>query len=122
MKGESTAPLKREAFGQRLARFRKARGLTQEELGRLLGISQRMVAYYEVETRYVPADLIPSLTRILQVSSDELLGLKPLKLIPPEESPRFLHQLKQISRLPRNKRDQILRYAESLLQKERSKG
>lgn len=34
-------------FGERLAALRKAAGFTQVELAAELGISQRMVAYYE---------------------------------------------------------------------------
>ena len=38
-----------EAFGERLARLRKTRGYTQTELGEMLGLSQRMMTYYERE-------------------------------------------------------------------------
>ena len=36
-----------EGFGPRLGQLRQARGLTQEELCTLVGLSNRMIAYYE---------------------------------------------------------------------------
>jgi DNA-binding XRE family transcriptional regulator len=35
-----------ESFGDRLAPIRKSRALTQAELGKRLGVSQRVIAYY----------------------------------------------------------------------------
>jgi transcriptional regulator with XRE-family HTH domain len=45
-------------FGKRLAYYRKARGLTQGELGEKVGVSYRVIAYYEGETKRPPARLI----------------------------------------------------------------
>src|SRR5881628_3620547 len=68
-----------ETFGQRLARLRKARGFSQTELGQTLGVSQRMMTYYEREAERPPAHLLPPLAEALRVSVDELLGLRPVK-------------------------------------------
>jgi transcriptional regulator with XRE-family HTH domain len=68
-----------ESFGERLARLRQAAGYSQRELARELEISQRMVAYYEGETEYPPAHLLPMLAQALGVSTDQLLGLEPTK-------------------------------------------
>lgn len=67
-------------FGKRLAKFRKASGLTQERLGELVGVSKRVIAYYEGETKYPPAHLIAPLSTALNVSADELLGIKKSKI------------------------------------------
>jgi transcriptional regulator with XRE-family HTH domain len=45
-------------FGKRLAKFRKAIGLTQQALGDKVGVSKRVIAYYEGETKYLPATLL----------------------------------------------------------------
>ena len=45
-------------FGERLAALRKAAGFTQTELANELGISQRMVAYYEQPDVTPPARLL----------------------------------------------------------------
>jgi len=63
-------------FGKRLAQFRKASGLTQQQLGDKVGVSKRVIAYYEGETKYPPTHLIAPLSQALGVSADELLGIK----------------------------------------------
>lgn len=60
-------------FGERLATFRKAMGFTQEKLSSEIGVSRRMIAYYEGETRHPPTTILPRLAQALGVSVDELL-------------------------------------------------
>ena len=66
-------------FGERLAALRKAAGYTQIQLAEILGISQRMVAYYENTSDLPIAKMLRHLARILNVTADELVGLAPLK-------------------------------------------
>lgn len=66
-------------FGKRLASIRQARGYSQRELARQIGISQRMLAYYEVQSQHVPVNLLIPLSKTLKVSLEEMLGLKGLK-------------------------------------------
>ena len=54
-------------FGSQLAQIRKARGLTQTELGQKLGVSQRVVAYYEQADAQPPGPLLLDLAQALQV-------------------------------------------------------
>ena len=55
-----------------LATLRKAAGFTQTELANELGISQRMVAYYEQPDVTPPAHLLPGIAQMLGVSIDTL--------------------------------------------------
>ena len=64
-----------EGFGSRLASLRKAAGFTQVELAAEVGMTQRMVAYYEAPGAQPPAHLLPQLAQVLGVSVDVLLGL-----------------------------------------------
>ena len=66
-------------FGVRLAQARRQSGLSQRALAKLVGISQRMIAYYEGESNYPPTHLLEPICRALKLSSDELLGLKDYK-------------------------------------------
>jgi transcriptional regulator with XRE-family HTH domain len=68
-----------ESFGQRLARLRRARALTQAELGEKIGISRRNVAYYESQTSRPPAHVLDKIASVLRVSADELLGLRAIE-------------------------------------------
>lgn len=60
--------------GNRLAALRKARGLTQEQLATVAGVSRRRIAYYERETQHPPTTILPCLAEVLGVTTDELLG------------------------------------------------
>jgi transcriptional regulator with XRE-family HTH domain len=66
------------SFGERLSELRRRVGLSQRGLAAELGISQRMVAYYEGQSDYQPAHLLAPLSELLGVSADELLGIKPI--------------------------------------------
>ena len=45
---------KEEFFGKRLRKFRKAAGLTQNQLAQELGVSRRIIDYYERESHQHP--------------------------------------------------------------------
>jgi ribosome-binding protein aMBF1 (putative translation factor) len=66
-----------EGFGARLAELRQARGLSQDELATLVDVSRRV--YYEVQSAQPPGALLVDLARALKVSTDELLGVKPVR-------------------------------------------
>ena len=60
--------------GNRLRELRKKKGLTQTQLGELLGLDETTVCCYEKETRNPALDTIIELMNIFAVSSDYLLG------------------------------------------------
>lgn len=66
-------------FGERLRELRQVRGLTQIELGQMVGLTQRVVSHYETYVKFPPARIIPVLAKALKVTTDELLGLKSFK-------------------------------------------
>jgi transcriptional regulator with XRE-family HTH domain len=65
------------SFGPRLTALRKARGLTQVQLAEAAGTTQRSISYYENDDGVPPSSVVVELAQALQVSADELLGLKP---------------------------------------------
>ena len=98
-----------EGFGARLAQLRKAAGYTQEQLAIELGISRRRVAYYEAESDHPPASLLTDLARVLNTSTDELLGNAPKRKVRPAPlSPRLERRLRQIERLGPKPKQQLL--------------
>lgn len=50
----------RPDFGTRMAELRKAAGYTQVELAKQLGISQRMISYYEGRADPPPTGILPA--------------------------------------------------------------
>jgi len=97
-------------FGKRLTYYRKAKGLTQAELGEKVGVSYRVIAYYEGETQYPPARLIVPIAKALEISTDELLGMKESKTDFDPENSALRRNLKLVERLPKTDQKAILHY------------
>ena len=87
------------AFGARVAAARKARGLTQAQLAELVGVTQKMIDYYERRAVNVKTDVVKGLAEALSISADELLGVE---LPKPKRGRRskLAMQLEQIEQLP----------------------
>lgn len=64
-------------FADNLMALRKRRGLTQEELGNLVGASRQAVSKWETGQTTPELSKMIELARIFEVSTDELLGLTP---------------------------------------------
>lgn len=63
-------------FGERLAAFRQKAGLSQRELARLAGSTQRMITYYETRAAMPLGHVLAALADALGISVDELVGKK----------------------------------------------
>lgn len=67
------------ALGRRIAEARKSKGLTQRKLAEMLGIAQQTLAHYEVARLKLSASFLPELSRVLDCTIDELLGMEEKK-------------------------------------------
>lgn len=65
-----------ETIGQRLARLRKERGYTQRELADRIGIVHSLVSDYEKGKLRLYDQMVARFALALEVSADEVLGLK----------------------------------------------
>jgi transcriptional regulator with XRE-family HTH domain len=106
------------SFGARLAELRKAAGFTQQELAQELGVSRRMIAYYEGETEHPPAALLPGLATALGVTTDELLGATPLRRRPAKADSRLQRRMQQIEKMPPKEKRQVLQILDALIERE----
>lgn len=61
-------------LGQRIAYYRKRAGLTQEELAEKCSVTPQAVSKWENDISSPDISLLPTLSRLLNVSCDELLG------------------------------------------------
>lgn len=102
-------------FGKRVAAARQQRGLTQRELADRIEVSLRMMEYYERRAENVKSDVIVKLAEALNVSTDELLGLKSPKAKPGRKS-RLEAKIEQLEELPRSKQQAILQVLDMALQ------
>jgi len=65
-------------LGDNIYRLRKAKGLSQAELGELVGVSNKAVSKWETYEANPDISLLPLLAKSLEVTADELLtGIKP---------------------------------------------
>ena len=112
--------IKREAsigFGERLAMLRKTAGITQTAMAEELGISQRMMAYYEGQTAHAPGDLLPHMAKTLGVSVDALLGTETLKRRAKATDTRMQRRLLEIEKLDVSDRRQIIQVIDAFIER-----
>lgn len=79
-----------ESIGNRIAKYRKGKGLTQEALANLMGVSSQAVSKWETDASCPDIGALPQLCKILGITVDELLtgNNSDVKLIPgPERKP-----------------------------------
>ncbi|MEH6409366.1 MAG: helix-turn-helix transcriptional regulator [Hyphomonas sp.] len=67
----------REVFAQNLKKFRRAKGLSQEELAHLAGIDRTYVSLLERRIYSVTIDILARLAEALDIEPDELLASPP---------------------------------------------
>lgn len=105
-------------FGQRLVALRNAAALTQQELADEVGVSRRMIGYYEGQSEHRPTTLLPALAHALNVSADELLGLTPtVKRNGRVRDNRMQRRLQQIESLPPEERRQIMELVDAFIER-----
>ena len=61
-------------LGQRISEYRKAMNLTQDQLAKLLEVSNQAVSKWETEQCYPDIQLLPRLADIFDISLDTLFG------------------------------------------------
>jgi len=103
-------------FGPRLAALRKTAGYTQTELADAIGVSQRVIAYYEGETDHPPAALLPQLAQVLGVSADTLLGIGTPRKAKAADT-RLTRRLQQIEKLDPQEKRQVLTLLDAFIER-----
>jgi len=110
-----------KSFGKRLARLRQAAGYSQRDLATEIGISQRMVVYYEKQCERIPIHLLPLLAKALGVTADQLLGLEKTKDNGKSRDTRLWRRFSQVEKLPSAQRKQITQILDAFLEREKFK-
>jgi len=104
-----------ETFGQRLARIRKARGYTQVELAKKMGVIQVLISDYERDKLRPYHEMIIRFAKVFKISTDELLGLKPSKSNGAKVSLKVLRRMNKIEALPPAKQKILLQNIDMFL-------
>jgi transcriptional regulator with XRE-family HTH domain len=110
-----------DSFGERLAQLRKAAGYTQVEFAAEIGITQRMVAYYEAPDAQPPAHLLPQMAQALGVGTDVLLGMSEPRPIKKVGASRLERRLIEIEKLDAGAKRQITQILDTFIEREKLK-
>jgi transcriptional regulator with XRE-family HTH domain len=109
----------RTALGQRISEARQSAGLTQQELAEKVNVTQRVIAYWEREAVSLRAEQINALSSALNVTADAFLGRnKATARGGPVGKTRRMFE--EVGKLPRDRRQHVLRVVEDLLKANRS--
>jgi len=90
-----------ETLGERLARIRKEKGLTQKDIADRTGLTQVLVSDYERDRLRLTAEMAVRFVEAIGVGTEELLRPKKKAALPDDQpSPKLLRRMKQIEGLP----------------------
>jgi transcriptional regulator with XRE-family HTH domain len=113
IKRESRAYFK--ALGAHVTMLRKARGMTQAELARAIGVSQQAVFAYELGERRISVLVLAKLAKIFSVSVEEMVGLsKPVRVPKGRLSPRCVRHAGRLQALSKTQQRFVIRIIDVL--------
>ena len=106
------------SFAKNLAKFRKEKGLTQEELVRISGVAISQIRRYETNKSTPSLDAITKLVKALGVSIDEMVfakatGVAQNKIIDRE----LLEQFESISKMSKDEKYVVKKILEGVIVK-----
>jgi transcriptional regulator with XRE-family HTH domain len=114
-------PSKTETLGDRIRRFRIAKGLTQAELAARSGVAQQTITYYEVRGVSPPPALLIGIADALDVSTDILLGSKKTHErgggVAPASSVRRQKHLRRLDELPLHDQKAVFKIIDALAER-----
>jgi len=104
-----------------MAELRKAAGYTQQELAEEIGASRRIIAYYETQSDYPPATLLPQLAKALGIRIEDMLGSRLLPQTRKPASSRLQRRLQQIEKLNTKEKRQVMQLLDAFIEREKLK-
>lgn len=113
-----------ESIGDRIRRYRKAKGMTQTELGNVVGVSQRLMTYYETQGGSPSAELLLAFSKALGVPVNVLIGVEAERkrtaapTVAPENV-RLWRRFQVLEQLPEHDRKTVLKMIDALAERSR---
>ena len=105
-------------FGNRLASLRTAKGFTQREFAQCVGVSQRMIAYYEKHAKRPPLEKLEAIAKALGITIDDLLGVAPIKKMRGAPKDAYLtRKLQQVQKLSKSDQKIVVNMIDALATK-----
>ena len=116
--GEWPVAEREESIGARISQLRKDKGMTQKELAERLEVSQPVVSDHENDVIRLPADIVGKIAQVLEVTSDELLGLRrEVRSTGNVKNRRLSRRLQAIDALPKRDQEALLRTIDAFISK-----
>jgi len=98
-------------FGEKLAYCRKQKKASQQELGKLSGISGDIIGKYERDEMKPSIETAKKLADALEVSLDYLVGDAELKVL----DKKTLQRIQDIENLPEKEKEKIYEYIDLII-------
>jgi len=102
-------------FGQRLAAFRAAKGLTQTTLAEALGMTRDQIVYYERAAQNPSMEVIGKMADFFGVSVGELFNDTAKTVRKPGPPSQFARLAERLEQLPRAKQRVVAEMLEGVL-------
>ena len=105
-----------ESLGGRIGKLREDKRLTQAELAQQINVGQKLISDYELNKLRPNYEIIIKLALALEITTDELLGLKNIKNNGKNKpSKKIIRRMEKIGTLPVSQQKFILRTLDSHL-------
>lgn len=95
-------------IGKRISKIRKEKGYTQNELANKIGILHTLVSDYERGKCRIFDEMVVRFAIALEVTADEILGLKEHKYKEIKPTLKIMRRLKRIEQLPPKIQNRVL--------------
>jgi transcriptional regulator with XRE-family HTH domain len=107
----------RKIFSKNLIRLRKLKGLSQRDLAKKIGTSQRMVNYYENEPHTINIDKLKLLAETLHANISDFFNENKEQQFLDDLDVRWVKKIKELKKLSEPDRKEINKHINSLLEK-----
>ena len=107
----------RMQFGDKISQLRKEKGLSREELGKIIGTSAAIIGRYERNDMKPSIDIATKIARALEVSLDYLVG-NSAELV---KDKKILDRLESISKMPDDKKTELFNVIDAYIRDFRAK-
>ena len=102
-------------FGQRMAAFRVAKGLSQTQLAKALGTTRDRIAYYERDARNPSLEVVQQIADFFGVTVGELLNDTTKNRSKPGPPSQFAQLAERLDRRPRAQQKMVAQMLEGIL-------
>ena len=107
-------------LGSKLAELRKAAGLSQTQLAKMLGMPQRTLSYYEREAADLSGTLLSNIARALGVTVTDILQDDDSVKAKRGPKSKIDRQLEAVKQLPRGEQQFVSKLLDNILKKSSS--